>query len=172
MGLPNKSSARPGNLCWQRRGRSCEQDLMNRRCSIRLDSVSNRCVSSHRINSPASSAIKRDSPMPTGAMNVPLCFSAASMKIVNTSCAVRNISMNSPCALLVPPLRDVVTARGPGNKALTIPADAIAPSICAMKTRAPRIKGTAPMRQRPRVTWIISVTNVLLMFLCVHSQLG
>lgn len=31
--------------------------------------------------------------MPMGAMKVPLCFSAASMKIVKTSSAVRNISM-------------------------------------------------------------------------------
>jgi hypothetical protein len=31
--------------------------------------------------------------MPIGAKNVPLCFSAASKKIVITSCDVRNISM-------------------------------------------------------------------------------
>ena len=34
---------------------------------------------------PVNSALNSDSPMPTGAMNVALCFSAASMKIVKTS---------------------------------------------------------------------------------------
>jgi hypothetical protein len=102
---------------------------------------------------PPSSAMKRERPMPTGAKNVLLCFSAASMIMVKTSWAVRNISMKSPWARLVPPLKLVVTARGPGNKTETTPADAIAPSICAMKTKPPRAKGTAPMRHSPRVTY-------------------
>lgn len=42
---------------------------------------------------PANSATNRARPMPSGAMKVPLCFSAASMKMVSTSSAVRNISM-------------------------------------------------------------------------------
>jgi hypothetical protein len=85
-------------------------------------------------------------------------------KIVNTSCAVRNISMNNPWALVVPPLREVVTASGPGNRVLTTPADAIAPSICAMNTRKPRKNGTAPIRQRPRVTWLGSAILPLHVF--------
>ena len=45
---------------------------------------------------PASSATKRARPMPTGAMNVALVFSAASINTVKTSSAVKNISMKSP----------------------------------------------------------------------------
>jgi len=45
---------------------------------------------------PESSAMKRESPMPIGAKKVPLCFSAASKKMVITSCAVRNISITVP----------------------------------------------------------------------------
>lgn len=76
-----------------------------------------------------SSAMKRDSPMPTGAMNVPLCFSAASMKMVKTSRAVRNISMKSPWTTLVPPPRPVRTVKGPGRRADKIAAAVIPPSI-------------------------------------------
>jgi hypothetical protein len=90
--------------------------------------------------------------MPTGARKVPLCFSAASIKIVKTSCAVKNISMKTPWALLVLPLSVVVTANGPGKRVSTTPAAAMAPSIWETKTSPPRAKGTAPMRQRPKVT--------------------
>lgn len=65
--------------------------------------------------------------MPTGAMNVPLCFSAASMKIVKTSSAVRNISMNRPWAMEVPPLRLVRTVNGPGKSAEHMAAAVIPP---------------------------------------------
>ena len=34
--------------------------------------------------------------MPIGAMKVPLCFSAANMKIAKTNSAVRNISIKRP----------------------------------------------------------------------------
>lgn len=44
---------------------------------------------------PDSSAMKSERPIPTGARNVPLCFSAASRKMVITSCAVKNISMTA-----------------------------------------------------------------------------
>ena len=39
----------------------------------------------NRRELPDSSAINNDSPIPTGARYVPLCFSAASIKIVKTS---------------------------------------------------------------------------------------
>ena len=55
---------------------------------------------------PESSAMKSESPMPTGARNVPLCFSAASKKMVITSCAVKNISMTViPLASVLPSKR-------------------------------------------------------------------
>ena len=40
-------------------------------------------------------------PIPTGAMYVALCFSVANMKTANTTCAVANISMNSPWLTVV-----------------------------------------------------------------------
>lgn len=59
----------------------------------------------------------------------------------------------------MPPPRVVVTARGPGKRAFTTPALAIAPSICAIKTKAPRAKGTAPTRHKPSVTCQIYVSG-------------
>ena len=47
-------------------------------------------------NVPTSSAMKRLNPIPTGAMKLPWCFSAASMNIVKTSCAVRISSIITP----------------------------------------------------------------------------
>ena len=82
--------------------------------------------------------MKRDSPIPIGARNVALCFSAASMKIVKISSAVRSISMNSPRVIDVPSLRVVRTASGPGNKADTMPAAEIAPSTWE-NTRRPAL---------------------------------
>jgi hypothetical protein len=54
--------------------------------------------------------------MPTGAMNVLLCFSAASMKIVKSSSAERNIPRNRPwmAGVLLP--RFVRTVRKPGKR--------------------------------------------------------
>ena len=60
--------------------------------------------------------------MQTGAMNVALCFSAASMKMVRMSRKVRNISMNRPRTTEVPGLNVVRTESGPGNKHDTIAA--------------------------------------------------
>lgn len=113
--------------------------------------------------------MKRESPMPIGAKKVPLCFSAASKKIVITSCAVKNISMtvsvlvdapfipidiylHKPCATEVPPPRVVATFMGPGNVAYTTPEAAMLPKICATKTRAARVQPTAPIKAIPRVT--------------------
>ena len=68
-------------------------------------------------NIPVSSAMKSDDPIPTGAMKVALCFSAAGIKIVKTSCAVRNLSMKRPRTIEVPPLSDVRMTSGAGKRA-------------------------------------------------------
>jgi len=73
--------------------------------------------------------MNKESPIPIGARKVPLCFSAASMKMVKTSSEVRNISMNKPRAMDVPPPRVVETLRGPGNKADTTAAEHMDPII-------------------------------------------
>lgn len=90
--------------------------------------------------------------MPMGAMNVPLCFSAANMKIVKTSWAVRNISMKRPCVIDVPPDRLVRTVSGPGKRAEQIAAAVIPPRICETARRSPRKYGRAPTRHMPSVT--------------------
>jgi hypothetical protein len=99
--------------------------------------------------------------MPIGAMKVARCFSAASMKIVKTSSAVKNISMKRPRATFVSADNVVATANfcqdmhvlvnllandgngeeshTSGNSAATTPALAMAPMICAMKTTARRV---------------------------------
>lgn len=54
-----------------------------------------------------------------GRMNIPLCFSFASMKIVKTSSAVSTASMNTPLTKLVPELNVVLTLKPVGNMTLT-----------------------------------------------------
>lgn len=54
-----------------------------------------------------------------GAMKLPACFSAASMKIVKTSCAVRSISIKTPWAIVVVVARVVLTFSAPVNRAWT-----------------------------------------------------
>ena len=90
--------------------------------------------------------------MPTGARKVPLCFSAASIKMGKTSMAVKNISMNNPRAIEVPPPRVVDTFIALGKRHETTPAAAMAPRICAINTRKPRNHLTAPIKQSARVT--------------------
>lgn len=85
-----------------------------------------------------SSAMNNDRPIPMGAMKVARCFSAANMKIVKTSCIVKNISMNRPCTTVVGFARVVATLNPPGWRPYTTPEAAIAPSICAMMIRMPR----------------------------------
>ena len=75
---------------------------------------------------PASSAIKSAKPMPIGARNVDLCFSAASMKMQKMSWKVKNISINRPRTTEVFRPNLVRTARGPGNKPDTRAAEAMA----------------------------------------------
>jgi len=59
--------------------------------------------------------------MPTGAMNVALCFLFASMKMVKTSSAVKIASMRVPRTKLVSPARVVVlTLNCVGNSPNTL----------------------------------------------------
>jgi hypothetical protein len=50
--------------------------------------------------------------------------------------------------------RVVETLSGPGRMAETMPAEHMPASIWARKHRAARMGVMAPMRYRPRVTWI------------------
>jgi hypothetical protein len=86
------------------------------------------------------------------AQKLPLCFSAANMKMVKISSAVSIISMNSPCTTVVPPPKLVCTANGPGNIQLTRAAAVNPPKICTIKSRKPRSHGSAPIRHMPNVT--------------------
>jgi hypothetical protein len=74
------------------------------------------------------------------------------MKIVKTNCAVRNISINKPCATLVPPPSVVWTLRAPGNMHCTSALAANPPRICAMKRSPPLTQGRAPIKHMPKVT--------------------
>lgn len=85
-------------------------------------------------------------------MNVALCFSAANIKIVNTSCAVRNISINKPWTTLVSPPSVVCTFRAPGNMHSTNALATMPPKIWLMNSRTPLNQGRAPMRHIPNVT--------------------
>lgn len=58
--------------------------------------------------------------MPTGAMNVARCFSAASIIIVKTSSAVQRASMKRPWAVEVPTARVVRTLKVVGNRTETM----------------------------------------------------
>ena len=92
------------------------------------------------------------SPIPTGATKFPVCFSAASMKMVKTSKVVSSISIRTACALLVVAKGVVETLRSPVKSALTRKAPTMAPIICATTSRAARTIVTAPIRAMPRVT--------------------
>lgn len=101
---------------------------------------------------PIISVTKKARPIPTGARYVDLCLTTASIMMTSTNCAVRNISMKRPCEIDVPPLRRVLQFSGPGNKALTTPAEAIPATSWAGNTISPRRAGMPPVRQRARVT--------------------
>ena len=61
-----------------------------------------------------------------------------------------------------------MTAKGPVKRTLTIPADAIAPNIWAIKTKAPRVRGRAPIRHNPKVTCQVGVNMDLLRYLITY----
>lgn len=117
------------------------------------ESVSSLCWMSVGVSDlPQSSARKKERPIPTGARNVALCFTTASMIITNTSWAVKNISMNKPWDMDVPPPKVVSTLRLFGNRQDATPAAAMPPRICAMTTRTLRTAGNPPTRKSARVT--------------------
>lgn len=101
---------------------------------------------------PASSAMNSASPMTRGATKVALCFSAASMKMVESSMKVRNISMNKPLTTEVSLLSAVLTVRGPGKSPETTAAAMMAPSSWATMSRTTLIKPTVPTRAKASVT--------------------
>ena len=110
---------------------------------------------------------RRATHIPTGAIKVALCFSAASMKMVNTSCMVRNISMKRPWAVFVPADKVVCTAKSPGKRAETTAAEHIAPTICERKRRPPRDQVKAPIKHMPSVT--AGLNNPPLILKNVHA---
>lgn len=111
---------------------------------------------------PVSSAMRRESPMHIGAMNVALCFSAASMKMVKTNPAVKDISMKRPWTTDVPAPRFVVTVRGPGNRHETTAAAEMAPHSWAKNKSSPLKYVTAPTRHIPSVTAGLNVPPLIL----------
>jgi hypothetical protein len=81
-----------------------------------------------------------------------LCFSFASMKMVNTSSAVRIASMNTPWAILVPVLRVVRTLNGVGNSTLTRKELKILPDSCAASSKNARTGLSERVRSIAKVT--------------------
>lgn len=135
-------------------GQENELDCTNRRCSRHLWLINTKIDNSLEWRGlPVSSAMKSESPIPIGAMKVPLCFSVANIKIVKVSWAVRNISINRPWMIEVPAPNFVCTAEGPGKSTETIAAAAIPPNIWETASKAPRRYGSAPTRHIPKVTW-------------------
>lgn len=74
------------------------------------------------------------------------------MKIVNTNCAVRNISMNKPCTTLVSPPSAVSAFSAPGNMHCTSALDTMPPRIWLPNSSTPRNHGRAPITHMPKVT--------------------
>lgn len=71
--------------------------------------------------------------------HTPLCFSLASMKIVNTNSAVKTASMKTPLARLVSADSVVLTFNGVGNMTLTKKLEKMPPLSCATSSRKNRI---------------------------------
>jgi hypothetical protein len=90
-------------------------------------------------------------------MKVDLCFSIASIKMVNTSSEVISASMKTPCASDVPSDRVVRTFNGVGNIARTRADAVMLPTTCEKKRQMARVDPTAPVAHRARVTWLRSV---------------
>lgn len=96
--------------------------------------------------------MKRARPIPTGARNVVLDFSAARRKIVNINIAVKNISKNIPRTGDMPGARRVVTYNGPGKIAWIIAAAEMAPRHWDIDKRTARVGVITPTRARPSET--------------------
>lgn len=81
-----------------------------------------------------------------------MCFSLASMKIVNTNSAVSTASMNTPLANPVPELSVVRTLNPVGNMTLTRKLLKILPASCATSSSVARIGLIARQRSMANVT--------------------
>lgn len=82
-----------------------------------------------------------------------LATSAASIRIVKTSSAVKNISKNSPCGILVPGANlTLKRISGPGISAFITAAAAIDPRIWDIKMNTDRKIGTTPVIHNAKVT--------------------
>lgn len=107
-------------------------------------------------NLPASSHIKRASPMPIGARKVSFDFSAASMRMTKTSSAVMNISINNPFAVDVSADNKVLTAKiWSLNIAAASPPAHMDASSCAGMRKAVRAHGSCPARLKPKDTYAL-----------------
>jgi hypothetical protein len=99
-------------------------------------------------------AANKASPMPMGAMKVSCDFSAASMSTTNTRRDVKNISMNNPCEMDVPPPKtEFARAMLTGNMAETRPPAQREAISCTGKKMTPRSQGSCPDRQSPTVIY-------------------
>lgn len=92
-------------------------------------------------------------PIPTGAMNVALCFSFANIRTVKTSSAVKKASMKRPLGMLSPSLNVVLTLAGAGNNATISPEAAILPTICAKNKNSALTNVIAPVSNSANVTY-------------------
>lgn len=78
------------------------------------------------------------------------------MRIANTSSAVKNISKNSPCGILVPGANLTLKRTSfPGIRPRITPAAAMAPNICDMKMNTDRRTGTTPVMHSAKVTCLL-----------------
>jgi hypothetical protein len=92
-------------------------------------------------------------PIPTGAMNVALCFSFANMRIVKTSSAVKKASIKRPLGMLSPSLNVVLTFAGAGNNPMISPEAAMLPTICAKNKNSALTNVIAPVNNSANVTY-------------------
>jgi hypothetical protein len=81
-----------------------------------------------------------------------LCFSLASIKMVNTSSAVRMASTNRPRGMLVVADREVRTFSAVGKRPRTSAEATIPPVSWATRRKTARIGLIARVRRRARVT--------------------
>lgn len=84
--------------------------------------------------------------------SVPLCFSLANIKIVNTNSAVKIASINTPLASDVSALNVVLTFNGVGNITLTRKLAKILPANCAINNNVKRIGVMARVSNIAKVT--------------------
>ena len=104
-----------------------------------------------------------------GAMKVPLCFSAASMKTEKTKAADSSASMKKPRTTDVPLPSSVSALSSPGKTQLTRPAAVIPASIWLTAMQAPLLQGRLPTRHIPNV--IAGLNSPLVTLKKTHAQI-